>query len=372
MKPTLRSSSLPLFMVCSNAILNPDKLQAVETENEPALVGTLVHNEAQRMVDTGAYDLAGIKQRVNDADYTRSQMLFNNFLDVWREAKDFMHNPVTEWGFSVELANLVLTGHIDVHALEATRAFVLDYKTGRQHEDHYHQMAAYAYGVWDKAGRPDGFTVYVTSVYLEDKTVTPYIFTTDQLREWAKTVEQQVSMQRYTAGRKCAFCPLQGSCPAYRTFTTGALAVLNDDVAVAWEEMTEEERGGLIDRMYVIEKAIDRIKLSLRNLVRGRGAVDIGGGKEYVLVEQVEKQVDPEKALPILLESIGQGGFIRSAKLSLDAVLTAHASRAGKGLKMKARKELFEKLDKAGAIVRVKTTKMWRRPKGESVMEEGQ
>lgn len=370
MKPTIRSSSLPLFMSCSNATLNPDNLQAVETENESTLVGHLIHKQAENMVMTGAFDLAGVKQRVSESDFGRANLLFNNFLDVWKEAKDYMHDPKVEWGFSVELANVTLTGHLDVLSVEAKRAFILDYKTGRQHEDHYHQMAGYAFGAWDSAGRPDNFTVFVTTVYLEDKTVTPYVFTADGLREWASEVESQVGQARYTAGRKCAFCSLQGSCPAYRTFATGSLAVLNNEVAVAWEDMTADERGELVDRMYVVEKAIDRIKLSLRNLVKGKGSVDIGHGKEYVLVDQEEKQVDAEKALPILLEAIGQGGFIRSAKIPLDAILAAVAARAPRGTKMVARKELFDKLDAAKAIVRVKATRMFRRPKNEQTMEE--
>jgi len=373
-KPVVRSSSMPLLMVCTNAILNPDGLQPVEQENETALLGTLVHALAQGVVDTGAYDLPALKQRLNDEDFERASMLFHNFLAVWREAQPYMPTPQTEVGFEVELSHVVLTGHIDTLQLDALRAFILDYKTGRMHEDHYHQMAAYATGAWDKAGRPDNYTVYVTTVYLEDNSVTHYTFTADDLKAWEREVAAQVMQLRYTAGRKCSHCTLQGGCPAYRAWGQGAVGLFREDAAVpmaTWEQMTPEERGDLVDKMYVVEKAIDRVKLGLRNLVKRDGAVDVGGGKEYVLIEQEEKQVIPDKALPILLKRLGKSGVVRNTRLPLDAVLTEFASKAARGQKTNARKELLAELDKAGAIVRSKTTKMWRRPKGEQVLDTG-
>jgi hypothetical protein len=240
------------------------------------------------------------------------------------------------------------------------------------HEDHYHQMAGYAYGAWVKAGRPTNYVVYVTTVYLEDNSITNYVFTVGQLLDWEREVAAQVMQLRYTAGRKCSHCTLQGSCPAYRTWASGAVSIFRDDVAVpatTWEKMTPEQRGELADKMYVVEKAIDRVKLGLRNLVKSRGAVDIGGGKEYVLVEQEEKQLDLPKALPILEKVLGRKVVTANSRMILDAALTAYATKAAKGQKTRARNELFETLDKAGAIVRSKTTKMWRRPKGEKTLE---
>lgn len=370
-KPTLRSSSLPLFMTCSNALLNPDSILRVETENETSLLGTLVHAQAESTVKHGTYDLEGIRDRVSPDDYGRAVMLFNNFLTVWRQAAVHMTEPVTEYGFSVELRNVVVTGHIDVHHTDAKRAFVLDYKTGRQHEDHYHQMAAYAFGVWDKAGRPENFVVYVTSVYLEDNSISPYTFTAERLAAWAEEVAAQVDTTRYTAGRKCAFCTLQGACPAYRDYTAGSLAVLRGEAPPpkVWEEMTPEERGDVMDRIYVIEKAIDRVKLTHRNVVKKLGRLAAGKNTEYVLRAETLTDIDPARALPILKARLGPAGVEKHTQFNLNAVLGAYAQRAAKGQKGKARKELFEELDAAGAIVRVSSTKTWRRPVDEAVME---
>jgi hypothetical protein len=204
---------MPLFMTCAPAVLNPDNIPAVEQEWEASLSGTLGHALAESVVKNGTFDLEAAKKQMPEEEYARTERLFNNFLDIWREAGAYMKNPVTEWEFRVELSHVTLTGHIDIHSVEKRRAFVMDYKTGRQHENHYHQMAAYAYGVWEAAGQADDYTVYVTAVYLEDKTVQPYTFTAETLRAWEALVATQVQNLRYVAGRKCATCPPVWSVP---------------------------------------------------------------------------------------------------------------------------------------------------------------
>lgn len=370
-KPTLRSSSLPLFMVCSNAVLNPDQLQRVEQENETALLGTLEHKVVQHIAMTGEDILPSLRQRLNNADYDRAGMLTSNFLKVYAVAKAYMPNPRAEVQFTAEMSHLILTGNIDLVEIGGKEAYILDYKTGRQHEDHYHQMMGYAYGAWHEAGRPRVYTVYVTTVYLEDLSITPYTVTTSDLAEWEEEVAKQVMQPRYTAGRKCAFCTLQDTCPAYRVYATNAMKILGDlqEPLPAWETMSPGERGGIMDRVYVMEKAIDRVKSSLRNTVRREGSLDVGGGKQYTIVEEVSNILDPVKAAGVLRTRLGPKVLQSIQRLPIDAVLTAFSMKAAKGQKMKARKELFEELKAAGAISRVVTSKMYRRPIGEKTME---
>jgi hypothetical protein len=371
-KPKVRSSSIPLLMACTNAVLNPDNLIRVETENETSIFGTMVHGLCQSLVETGEYNLPALKDRLSSEDYDRANIQFNNFLKAYNEARLFMPTPQAEVDFEAELSHVILTGHIDLLQLNPINAFILDYKTGRMHEDHYHQMAAYAYGAWVKAGRPGNYIVYVTTIYLEDNGIQNYTFTVGTLLDWEREVAAQVMQLRYTAGRKCSHCTLQGSCPAYRTWAGGATAIFTGDVAVparTWADMTPAERGELVDKMYVVEKAIERVKSGLRNLVRSKGAVDVGDGKEYVLVESTEQRLDAAKSMPILLKVLGKERVYPNSQLSLNAILTEYASRAARGQKTTARKELYDALDAAGAIVRVKETKMWRRPIGEKTLE---
>lgn len=374
MKPTIRGSSLPQLMSCSNSILNPDNLVRVEGENETAQLGTDVHALCEATINDGVDNLMTLKQRYSEGDFARAAMLYRNFLVVWKEATTFMDEPKTEVFIQMENTAFTLTGNLDVldDTTKKDEAFILDFKTGRQHEDHYHQMAGYATLVWSRKGYPTKYKVSVTTVYLEDLTITNYVFDAAGMIDWLREVGKQLSQPRYTAGRKCAFCALQGSCPGYTAYTRGAVQMFTDDFTVAgavWADMTADQRGALVDKMYVVEKAIDRVKLSLRNKVRAEGAVDVGGGKEYTLVEQEEKQLNTVRALPILLKRIGAGNVKSLSRIPLDSALAAFAGKAGKGLKTQARKKLFEELDKAGAIVRTKTTKMYRRPVGEKVLD---
>lgn len=374
-KPTLRSSSLPMFMSCNPSVLNPHGLQQVETENETSLLGNLVHDVCEELVRSGELTLTPLKQRLSDADYTRASILTSNFLAVWREAKKVMLSPVLEAAFSVDIGSAIVTGHIDNYHLDAIRAFILDYKTGRQHEDHYHQMAAYAFGVWDIAGRPDNFTIYVTTVYLEDNTVKPYEFTPSVLLKWAEEINEQVSNSRYTVGRKCAFCAYQDSCPAYTIYATNgvrSMVELHENEysnLPNWKNLSPDDRGKLVDKLYVIDKAKDRVRLGMRNHIVTTGPMDLGGEKEYVLLESTENSLDLVKARPILEKRIGKGMVNNLSRMQLDAALTAYAGKAAKGKKTVARKELFTELEAAGAIVKTNTTKLWRRPKNEMQME---
>lgn len=373
-KPVLRSSSMPTLMTCTNAVINPDNLPRVETENEVARSGTLVHGVCENLVKTGEITLPSLRARLTDAEYDRATMQVNNFLTVWNEAKQYMTRPVTEYGFSAELSHCTITGHIDLHHTDPLRAFILDYKTGRQHEDHYHQVAAYSYGIWVKMNRPTNYVVYTSVVYLEDNAVHPYEFTAFDLMAWEQEVAAQVVQLRYTVGRKCAFCTLQDSCPAYKGYATNAIRSMIDlhdseyhDLP-SWESLDAEERGEIIDRMYVVDKALDRMRLSLRNHVKSKGAVDIGDGKEYALVESTERQLNLPKALKVLENRIGRGNVVSNSHMTLDSALTAYAAKAAKGRRTQAKNELLAELEAAGAIVRTTSTKMWRRPKGEKVL----
>jgi len=370
-KPKIRSSSLPQFMVCSNSILNPDGLLRVETENEAATLGTLVHAVCQKLVDTGSIEIESLRGRVTEEDFERASMQFRNFTQVWHEAMNYMVNPRTEWGFEVELSHAIITGHIDVYHIDPLRAFVIDYKTGRQHEDHYHQLAAYAFGVWDKAGRPSNFLVYASAVYLEDRAVHSHEFTADALKEWEKEVAVQVLAQRYTAGRKCAGCSLQDSCPAWLNYARNMKSVLLGlaEAPPEWDALLPVERGHIIDAMYVLDKALDRVRLSLRNTVKSKGSMAVGDGKEMAMIETKERQLNTGKAWTILSKRVGLGTLKSLSRVPLESVLAAYAAKAAKGQKTAARKELLEELDAAQAIVRNVSTKMFRRPVGELTLE---
>lgn len=375
-KLTLRSSSLPQFMTCAPSELNPEKFPEVHIEIEPAELGTLVHEFAQRIVDTGEYSVEEIKAR-RPEDIDRALLLVSNFFTLWTEAKQTITSPTTELYHEVKLVDteeleLSLTGHIDLAQIDAEKTVILDYKTGRLHENHYHQIAAYAYLSWDKAGKPVPYEVHVAVVYLEDLSVTNYTFSAEELLKWKDEVVAHASDTRYTISKKCAFCKIQGSCPAYKEYTQSAINFLKSEDAhkgkVAWTSVEAEERGSLVDAMYVVKKGMERVETSLKSVLQGTGddaEIDLGNGYVYRKAVREEKTLDTQAALSLLRDRFDQKYLDEITRITLDDVLDLAARFARYGKKEKARQDMFTKLEQAGAIRVEKKSRFERRPKDE-------
>lgn len=381
---SIRASSLPDLMVCSPSVLNPEGWPDVEQEIKPAALGTAVHEFAERIVATNTYDTAELEGRFPDkADQERANLLISNFFTIWQEAKQVMTDPKTELEHEATLVNddnykIKLTGHIDLCQVNANGAIILDYKTGRSHEDHYHQIAGYAYLLWDYAGRPAEFDVQVSVVYLEDLSIQNYSFSADGLDKWQKDVYSKVKDTRYVVSRKCGVCGLNASCPtaaADRDFTFKFL--MGDDAQkgkVSWMSMTPEERGVLIDRMYVIKKGLEKVEISLKAAMAGQkksiNRLDIGKGMVYERVKMRSKVLNTRKALPLLRKRFSSDLLDELYTLKLDDVLALVAKFAPRGKKVEARNEWLAKLAEAGAIEESSWEKFSRRPKNELQHEE--
>lgn len=379
-KLTLRSSSLPQLMTCAPSELNPEKMPEVFIEIEPAELGTLVHEFAQRIVTSGEWTVDELKAR-RPKDMERAELLIRNFFTVWAEAKQTITAPQCEVYHETVLVDtpeleIKLTGHIDLCQIEAAAATILDYKTGRLHDNHYHQIAGYAVLAWDKAGRPAAYRVNVAVVYLEDLSITNYEFSADDLRKWIGDVVEKTKDTRYTVGKRCAFCKIQGSCPAYKEYVGAAVRFFQSEDAqkgkVGWIDVDPEERGSLVDVMYVVEKGIGRVKDSLKSTLQGKkgsAALDLGGGMGYTKTTRKENVLITERALKTLRERFDQEHLDSITTLKLSDVLDLVASFAPQGKKQKAKDEFLAKLIRVGAVKVVEAERFERRPLKEGKLE---
>lgn len=363
---------MPQFMTCAPSELNPGGFQEVHIEIEPAELGTLVHEFAERIVKTGEYSTEELKGR-RPADMERAELLIGNFYTVWEEAKKTLDHPQVELYREATLvdndnAKIILTGHIDLCQVGPQSALILDYKTGRLHDNHYHQLAGYAFLLWDYAGRPAEYIVNVSVVYLEDLSITNYSFSANDLRKWQAEVVEHSGDTRYTVGKKCAFCKIQGSCPAYREYTQAAIRFFKSDDAqkgrVSWVEADPEERGSLVDVMYVVSKGADRVKDSLKAALQGKkgeASLDLGGGTAYSKIVRKEKVLLTGKALPLLRQRFREDLVDGMTTIKLSDVLELVASFAPPRGKSKAKEEFLAKLIAAGAVVEVEKERFERR-----------
>lgn len=369
-------------MVCSTSVLNPQSWTEVETEVEAASLGTDLHLVFQQIVETGEYTVESLKEKY-PKEHGRINQLVSNFLALWIDAREVMTAPECEVSHQCTIATtdaveLVLTGHIDLSQTEAGEALILDYKTGRSHENHYHQVAGYAFLLWDRTGRPENFTVKATVVYLEDNSIQNYAWTAQDLMAWAAEVALKVADSRLTVSRKCGYCRISSSCPAYAAFTKQAIGFFMEDDTqagkVPWTEMLAEERGALLDKLYVVKRGIDRTELSLKGAMQNRfkdvTRLDLGKGMVYERTATKVRTVKPDLALPILRKRFDQELIDDITSLKLDDVLSLYAKFAPKGKKTEVREQTVQMLIDAGAVEIETQERFGRRPADEQTTKE--
>jgi hypothetical protein len=377
---TLRCSSLPTLMVCPASVLNPDGLPRVEVYGEAAEFGTAMHGFCQELVETGEFNLTPVIDR-HPTEAGRAKKIADNFLTVWNMARLRITKPVCELAHSTVLAEspehlVTLTGHIDVCQIDIGGAFILDYKTGRSHENHYHQLAGYAFILWDYAGKPDVFSVNIAVVYLEDNTTQSYLLKASDLKSWKTSVMEKALAPSYVVSRKCGYCNIASQCKPHAEDVAYTLSFLESEDAhsrrVGWKSMTPEERGKLIDRMYVVERGIQKVKSSLKAAMLGDVAhrpvnrLDIGNGMVYERVTVKGHTVVSDKAWDVLKGRFDEKIVRDISELPLGAILSLVASYAPMGKKIKAKADMLERLVERGAVLVEQSERFLRRPADES------
>lgn len=393
----VRCSTLPLFMACTHSVLNPEGFPEVRPYNDAAELGTGVHGVMERLLLHGEVNAEQLYLEFPD-ERKRIDQLITNIIEIWESASKVMKKPVVEEYLEAEIApGLTLTGHIDVHSVDhpgkqgTVTAYVLDYKTGRVHDEHYHQLMGYAYLVWDKLGRPDGYQCYMSAAYAEDKSIHPYYAHAEDLKLWAERVAKRVTdpaEHLYSPSRKCAYCPLLGSCKAANEFVAGAARVITQGhiSQTGLADMTPEQIEEVDSARKVLSTAIDRWRMGIRNYVeRHNSPLPLGSSHQYELVERpMGTKVDTAKAIPVLVEF---GLFDRQLakelkrkekagelltdglQVTLTQVTKAYADRAARGRKTEAKRELIQALRDAGALEEITVRRLERRPINEEVLD---
>jgi hypothetical protein len=373
----LRCSSLPMLTTCAPSVLNPEEWPRIRRETEAADVGTAVHAVCQKAVETGELNAElVIAQYPHEADRIRT--LVNNFVAVWDNARTVITRPQCELELHATLIEtpaltIRLTGHIDVCQIGTNESYILDYKTGRSHEVHYDQAVGYAYLLWDHAGRPDVYAVHIAVAYLEDNTIQNYTVSADDLKVWRAKIHGKVIDPQYVVGRKCGVCELNASCPTHKADLQYALDFLATDEAqkgkLSWVSMEPEERGALLDRLYVVRRGLERVELSLKLAMAGAHKkvqrLDIGNGMVYERVRTYRRRVDGATAYRVLSRRFDTSVLAQITEYKLEDILDLAAKYAPRNKKQQAREDLLNKLIQAGAVYTEEVERYQRRPANE-------
>lgn len=358
-KRVTRCSSLPLLFSCPNAILNPEKLVPVRVNNGLEQLGNLIHAAIQRAVETGDVDFRQIEARYEQSEIERAKFLFANGMKAVEEARRDMKNPQFEVEIAFETEKFSVTGHVDVLDLHPTRAYVLDFKTGRTRDDHYHQMVGYAVGAWSKMGRPRSFEVHAAYIYLETGEVTVISLTAADMDAWIKELDG-LPVQ-YAVNRRCVYCPLHDSCPAFRTYVKGSMGFLLDvkNAPETVKKMDKEQLSRLAIALKVADDSKERIRSYIKDMLLKTGKdLEFGNGDKFAITTTKRKILLTQKALPIIAKYVTTRDVAKATTLGLQALLTAAASRAKGGMRAVMRNELETKLRAAGAVVETESVQM--------------
>lgn len=365
----LRCSKLPNFMTCANSVLNPDKLQEVETENAAAETGTIIHALAEDLVKTGCCDLRHHQIRLAEIDgLERAHELLPRIEGIWKLAHPLFKEPILEEYLEARVGRgLYITGHIDLHEAFEKHALILDWKTGRQRVDHYHQVMGYAFLVWDKLKRPRDYELFVTVAYVEDGVRglerMPAIRPAD-LEEWAAAVYAKAKDKRYVTSMKCVHCPLANTCSAHQEKQLSAVRVIKGTPGTTLRQ--SEAPADIVNQLKIIEDAVAQFKAGIREDVKKNGPIDLGDGTHYVLEPRANESLDTKKALEATdLPAFGltPDDMTVAAKLSLPTLRKIVFSRAAKGDKSNAVDRLNEALLASQALRVTQSEQLWRRKK---------
>jgi hypothetical protein len=347
-----RCSSLPELFTCRNSIVNPDGLQEVEVLQGAAGLGTEIHAVIQKTIETGVVDFRKIERMYGPEDVERAKALFATGLATVEDASKQMKNMQFEIEVSFESDRFVVTGHVDILDADSDRAYVVDFKTGRVHQDHTHQMVGYAVGAWNKMGRPDKYTVKVAYVYLESGEATTFELSADDMRDWLKELDSLP--ERYVVSNRCVYCKLNNTCPAFRDYLKGSMELLTSTSGISnprIRKLPDSARAKLAAAVKMARTATDRIREYIKAEAIERGPIANGDGTEYIIKNRKHHILLTSKALPILAKYLTPKDIMNATTLRLNEVLTAATRRTLGPMRKVIRTELMDRLTKAGAIV---------------------
>src|SRR3990167_10944758 len=125
--------------------------------------------------------------------------------------------------------DLVLTGHVDVLAVDGKVASLGDWKSGRLDADHGAEVKGYATLVFSEY--PEVEVVHSSVVWLRDQEIETYTVTREQSIAWVAALRRRVvewDGRTFYPGAACTWCPRSHDCPAIVAETRRDIAILSE------------------------------------------------------------------------------------------------------------------------------------------------
>ncbi len=370
---TIRISSLPRGVACPGSLRpSPDGSPPVSPSNDVSALGSAVHEVLATIINMDLDHIPPIISKVaqrHGVDPGDLECLSNIGLNRWRSlrARGMFPDPEAEWSGSMEVAGVKITGHIDVmsrlvHA-DMVRIPIVDFKSGRRDNDHYHQIVGYGMLALDEY--PDAAAVDGMVAWLLDDEIESISMTRVDVERW----RDEVLIGRvinwdgvYHPGPQCEHCPRFAGCPARAAMVRSAvseLAISEEQVRSILTDLITGARGGDLkcreaivrayEKVQIVTTTADYFRKAIKQEIEANGPIT-AGMHELSVSDQTVQTIKPAPAMAVLEQLLSGDEILSACKISKTTIMDLIGDKAAKGRKGKDQKAMLEQLAAAGAI----------------------
>ena len=353
--PTQRASRMPLTLLCPAS--QGVEAVTISGDDYPARLGTAAHEVTTSAIAGREVSIIDIAAR-NRVDQDELDVLASQTWRAWEEVRRYFPNPEVETPLSNIDGDTELTGTADVMSfMPHPEIRILDLKTGRRERDHWDQLRAYGL-MAAHANQAD--TVYVAVLRVRNRSIEGRWYTREELYDWWTEAKAAMGSGDYRPGyEQCRDCHRGPNCPAktallrqaFEAFTTGDGAFWPDNATSLALETHGSRMADLLRTLRLLRRTIDDTDELIRaEVARLGGTVPVGSGEELRLTEQTQKHIKPLEAWDILTEALPTPSVLQAVRVSKSALADIIGEYVPKGGKAKAVRELWRRLEEAGAM----------------------
>jgi hypothetical protein len=360
----LRCSALPLALKCPGSVRRG--VIPINASNDAADVGTAGHDGLATMVRAGRVDWDGVPELASKhaVDEKELRGLLALGAKLWEQIRDSFPNVHAESlddpGLRVRRGRVVLTGHPDLISISGLKAHVGDWKTGRLDSDYREQLRGYMVLVLEAVAALT--EAFAGILWVRDQDYEPHRMERADLDKWWARIDAEIVNWdgTYKPFTNChLYCPRGHECPAANAQARRDMAIIMDqdlpgqlEDAPTLREMIRSEPDKvvkLVELARAAEKNAKRALDAIKAEVIRAGDIE-GKEKRLTLLDRDERILSAWEAFPVLQEVLEDAEMSEVISISLPKAEEIVAKKAGKGNGAQAKRELFAKLNEAGAI----------------------
>lgn len=327
---TIHVSQLPLLARCNGALSLEGP--SVRYDDDSAGVGKAVHAAAAAIV--------------NGQEPPEGSPYIGTLKAMWAELWPTMPGATAaEAGMRKDFGDFHVVGKADVLSLGANENCIIDWYAGQQAPDKEQQGKGYAWVALD-----DKVPVRFIEVNVPDASMRSWVWTAAELDAWAAELFYNLSRPpSFTTGSHCRWCPKFTACPAHSALMRKVAA----DLAIVGrvDSLPREAKGQLWPALQLVATMVAAAQESIKADVIANGPISLDAEHELRASHVTTEDIEPLAAWPLLTERFTAEELAPAMKLKKGALESLASSKAGRGQKGEAKKELVEALRAAGAVL---------------------